>query len=232
MKRIAILIDPEKTNTDDIEKIAAVTHDDQPDFFFVGGSTASGSDVDAVVRSLKRHANVPVALFPGAADQFTPAADVLLLLSLISGRNPEFLIGQHVKAAMAIAKSDIKVVPTGYLLIDGGCETTVQRVTQTKPLDPDDLDDIVATALAGQQLGLHAIYLEAGSGAIKPVPDSVIMTVKRHTRLPIIVGGGICDEAAAHNAFDAGADVLVIGNAIEKDPSLAPRLIRLTHAYR
>ncbi len=232
MKRIAILIDPDKTHPDGIEKISAVTRDTPPDFFFVGGSTARGSDVGDIVRSLKRHTNVPIVLFPGASDQFTPAADVLLLLSLISGRNPDFLIGQHVKAAKAIAQSDIKVVPTGYLLIDGGCETSVQRVTQTQPLNPDDIDIIVSTALAGQQLGLRAIYLEAGSGANTPVPVSVITAVKQHTNLPIIVGGGIRNELAAQNALDAGADIIVIGNAIENDRSLAPRLIRLTRAYK
>ncbi len=231
MKKIGILIDPDKTSESDAETLCQTLKAECPDIILVGGSSVD-KDITPVVSALKRHLTIPVILFPGSANQFTSKADAILLLSLISGRNAEYLIGQHVLAANRIEESGIKVIPTGYILIDGGCMTSVQRVTQTEPLDPNDQETIVSTALAGKLLGLQALYLEAGSGALNPVPENVIAAVKQRTGLPLIVGGGIRDKEHARKALEAGADVIIVGNAAEKNPELISELTRLTHSFK
>lgn len=224
-----MLLDPDNCTIDKIDKLATQFSSAAPDLLLVGGSLVS-SDVDVFIKKLKSVTTIPIVLFPGSATQFSPSADGLLLLSLISGRNPDFLIGQHVISAPAIAKSNVEVIPTGYMLIDGGAVTSVQYISGTMPI-PSSKDDIaMATAQAGQLLGLKVIYLEAGSGATRSVPTEMISAVRNVINIPLIVGGGIRSASEAKAACKAGADIIVIGNALEKDASLLPELCEAVHS--
>ena len=226
-KSLALLLDPEKANLDALP-ITDLCH---PDYLFVGGST--GGDTTAFVQNLKSSISnlqspIPVILFPGNSSQFTPQADGILFLSLLSGRNPEFLVNQQVKAARAIHESQVDFVPTAYILIDGGVETSTMRVSQTQPLDPTDINTIVDTCIAAELMGKKAIYLEAGSGAIRPVPPEIIKAVRAVTSVTLIVGGGIRTPEAMNAAYDAGADVVVIGNHFEQHPEELAKFCRKT----
>lgn len=214
---LALLLDPEKANIDALP-ITAACH---PDYIFVGGST--GGDTTEFIDSLKSKisslkSSIPVILFPGDATQFSPKADGILFLSLLSGKNPEYLVNQQVKSARAIHDSHIDFVPTAYVLIDGGVETSTMRVTQTQPLDPNDITTIVDTCIAAELMGKKAIYLEAGSGAKIPVSVDIIKAVRASTSITLIVGGGIRTPEAMNAAYDAGADIVVIGNHFEQHP--------------
>ena len=216
-KGLALLLDPEKANLDALP----LTADCHPDYIFVGGST--GGDTTDFVKSLKSKiknlkSKIPVILFPGNATQFSPKADAILFLSLLSGRNPEYLVDQQIKSARAIRESHMDFVPTAYILIDGGVETSTMRVTGTKPLDPDDLDTVVDTCIAAELMGKKAIYLEAGSGARIPVSPDIIRAVREKTSCTLIVGGGIRNPEAMNAAYAAGADIVVIGNHFEDHP--------------
>lgn len=210
----AVLIDPEKCIGAVLDDVIATANKAKPDFIFVGGSQLQNS-VDETVIHIKRLTTIPVVLFPGNAFQLTNKADALLLLSLISGRNAEWLIGQHVQAAKAIQESALETISTGYILIDGGNTTAVERVSKTKPLQRDAIDEVVSTALAGQLLGHKLIYLEAGSGAQNPVPTALIKAVKKTIDIPLIVGGGLTSTNAIKQAYEAGADIVVVGNYLE-----------------
>ena len=229
-KKMAMLIDPDSFSLDSMERLGRLLAAAPPDILLVGGSLVSTS-VDDFVLLLKTITTLPIVLFPGNAVQFAPSADGLLLLSLISGRNPEFLIGQQVVAAPAIAASSVEVIPTGYMLIDGGAVTSVQYMSCTQPIpasgeteDTTISDIAVATAQAGQLLGLGAIYLEAGSGARHHVPFEMISAVAGAIDIPLIVGGGIRDAETAARICQAGADMIVVGSALEKDPSMLVEL--------
>lgn len=216
-KSLALLLDPEKADLSRLE----ITPDSHPDYIFVGGST--GGDTTAFVRALKskienRKSEIPIVLFPGNSSQFTPEADAILFLSLLSGNNPEFLVGQQIKSARVIHDSHMDFVPTAYILIDGGVETSTMRVTNTKPLQPSDLQTIIDTCIAAELMGKQLIYLEAGSGAKTPVSSEIIRAVKAHTNIPLAVGGGIRTPEAMKAAFDAGASIVVIGNHFEDHP--------------
>lgn len=216
-RSLALLLDPEKA---DLARLS-FTDECHPDYLFVGGST--GGDPTGFVKDLKSaisnlQSKIPIILFPGNSSQFTPEADGILFLSLLSGRNPEFLVNQQVKAARAIRDSQTDFVPTAYILIDGGVETSTMRVSQTKPLDPADIDTIVDTCIAAELMGKKAIYLEAGSGAIHPVSSQIIKAVREKTSVTLIVGGGIRTPEAMQTAYKAGADVVVIGNHFETHP--------------
>ena len=211
------MLDPEKA---DLSRLS-FTDECHPDYLFVGGST--GGDPTDFVKNLKSaisnlQSKIPIILFPGNSSQFTPEADGILFLSLLSGRNPEFLVNQQVKAARVIRDSQTDFVPTAYILIDGGVETSTMRVSQTKPLDPADIDTIVDTCIAAELMGKKAIYLEAGSGAIHPVSSQIIKAVREKTSVTLIVGGGIRTPEAMQTAYKAGADVVVIGNHFETHP--------------
>ena len=214
---MALLLDPEKANLDALH----FSDSCHPDYIFVGGST--GGNPTEFVRNLKSkicnlQSSIPIILFPGNSSQFTPEADAILYLSLLSGNNPEYLVGQQVKSARAIYESHMDFVPTAYVLIDGGVETSTMRVTQTKPLDPNDIDKIIDTCLAAEMMGKKLIYLEAGSGAKNPVKPEIIREVKSRISVPLIVGGGIRTPEAMNDAFSAGADIVVIGNHFESHP--------------
>ncbi len=211
-KLLVLLLDPEKADLDKLPLADGCL----PDLVFVGGST--GGNCDALVAALRRRTGVPVVLFPGSALQFSPDADALLFLSLLSGRNAETLVGQQVRAARAVRRSGIESIPMGYILIDGGKETAVQRVTHTQPIPQNDLAQIVDTTIAAELLGKQLIYLEAGSGALTPVSARIIRTVRENTNIPLIVGGGIRTTEQMIEAFDAGADMVVIGNHFEAHP--------------
>ena len=216
-KGLALLLDPEKA---DLSRLT-FTPDCHPDLIFVGGST--GGDPTEFIKELRKnlpitHYPLPIILFPGDAAQFSPSADAILFLSLLSGRNPEYLIGQQVKSARVIQDSHIDFIPTAYILIDGGIETSTMRVTGTKPLAPDDIDTIIDTCIAAELMGKKAIYLEAGSGALNPVSPSIIRAVRERVSTTLIVGGGIRTPEAMNAAFDAGADIVVIGNHFESHP--------------
>tara|TARA_B100000929_G_C15504481_1_gene418415 strand:- start:960 stop:1676 length:717 start_codon:yes stop_codon:yes gene_type:complete len=213
-KMLAILIDPDKFNEAGVSEFIQdipenVTH------IFVGGSTVETGRTCAVVKAIKNVCGLPTILFPGDHSQISTHADALLFLSLISGRNPEFLIEQQVRSVEKIKNTNLEIIPTGYILIDGGRETSVQKVSNTIPLPQNNIQQIVNTALAGQYSGKKLIYLEAGSGAKFPVSSEIIQAIKEAINIPVIVGGGICSKQQLQLAYDAGADLVVIGTAFE-----------------
>ncbi len=229
-KKLALLLDPEKANLD----VLPITEESHPDYIFVGGST--GGDTTDFVRHLKslianRKSRIPIILFPGNSSQFTPEADGVLFLSLLSGNNPEYLINQQIKSARRIHESHIDFIPTAYILIDGGVETSTMRVTGTKPLDPTNIDTIVDTCIAAELMGKKAIYLEAGSGAIHPVSTDIIQAVRSHTSVTLIVGGGIRTPEAMNAAYAAGADIVVIGNHFESHPEDLAHFLTVKRSY-
>ena len=227
-KAFAVLIDPDKEDGSGLGKVMQLAVDAHVDFFLVGGSHLQNNHLDTCVELLKTTA-IPVVLFPGDTRQITPQADAILLLSLLSGRNADLLIGHHVAAAAQLKQSGLEILPTGYLLIDGGNATSVASVTGTIPIPSEANSLATDTALAGQQLGMKLIYLEAGSGANQPVPVQMIMDVRKELDIPLIVGGGIRTPEMATVACDAGADMIVVGNAIEHDVSLISELAMAVH---
>jgi phosphoglycerol geranylgeranyltransferase len=215
-KQLALLVDPDKYSKESLALFVELANETLPDCIMVGGSLVAGS-VQQVVQYIKLHTNIPVVLFPGNSHQLCNEADALLLLSLLSGRNADFLIGQHVVAAKAIRDSGIESISTGYILINGGCCTSVEYMSNTKPIPHNKVEIIVATAIAGELIGNRMVYLEAGSGATIPVSKEAIQAVRQAISLPIIVGGGIRTVEQAKDAYLAGADMIVVGNALEKD---------------
>lgn len=216
-RSLALLLDPEKANLDAL----ALSEECCPDYIFVGGST--GGDTTEFIRALKAklsivHCPSSIILFPGNSSQFSQEADGILFLSLLSGNNPEYIVGQQIKAARTIRESQINFIPTGYILIDGGVETSTMRVSQTKPLNPTDINTIVDTAIAAELMGKKAVYLEAGSGAITPISPQIIKAVREKISISLIVGGGIRTPEAMNAAYNAGADVVVVGNHFEQHP--------------
>lgn len=218
-KQLAILIDPGKYGVDCLVNLLQIMQQKPPHYILVGGSTTSSS-MDETINLIRQYLNVPVILFPGNASQFTPKADALMYLSLISGRNPDYLIGQHVLSSISIKKSGLKVVSVGYMLIESGRMTSVEYISNTKPIPSNKSEIAVCTAVAGELLGMQSIYLEAGSGADRPVPAEMIAVVKKNISIPLIVGGGIRTVEALKNAYASGADVVVVGNILEEKPEL------------
>jgi phosphoglycerol geranylgeranyltransferase len=220
-KSIAVLVDPDKA--EDPSKLLQLIHlasENCVDFFFVGGSLITTSNLASVVKLIKENVTIPVVLFPGNNMQIDATADALLFLSLISGRNPELLIGQHVAAAPIIRNTKLEVIPTGYLLINSGRTTSVAYISNTTPIPDDKYSLAACTAMAGEMLGLQLIYLDAGSGADSEIRAKMIATVRKSVNVPLIVGGGINTSQKAFNALEAGADMIVIGNSLEKNPNL------------
>jgi phosphoglycerol geranylgeranyltransferase len=220
---LSILVDPDKAAEEHLEKIVE-SSENQSDIFFVGGSLVTELKLDQTIDGLKKRSKKPVVLFPGSLLQISNKADALLFLTLISGRNPELLIGHHVVAAPMIRKTQLEVMPVGYMLIDGGKPTTASYMSHTSPIPANKPEIAVCTAMAGEMLGLKLLYLDAGSGAENPVSAEIISAVREATDLPIIVGGGIRTAEQAGKAAKAGATVVVVGNALEKDPGLISQL--------
>lgn len=218
-KRIALLVDPDAYDNNSLEELTAMINQYPPDLILVGGSILF-KPIDLTITSLKLGCNVPVFIFPGNLFQLSDRADGIFFLSLISGRNPEFLIGNHVLAAPHLGRSGIEVIPTAYMLIGNGQSTSVEYMSNTNPIPGDKIDIAVATAMAGEMLGLKALYLEAGSGASHSVEPGMISAIRKNISLPLIAGGGIRSEAKAMELFHAGADMIVVGNAVEKNPAL------------
>ncbi|MDP4821225.1 MAG: geranylgeranylglyceryl/heptaprenylglyceryl phosphate synthase [Saprospiraceae bacterium] len=223
-KQLAVLIDPDKEPSDDVLSVLSSGTRSGVDYLFVGGSLLVQGETDACVARLRTHSSLPIVLFPGNHIQLSDHADAILLLSLISGRNPDFLIGQHVVAAPALRKSKLEIIPTGYLLIDGGSPTAASYISNTMPIPANKPEIAAATAMAGEMLGLQLIYLDAGSGAKQPVRPELIAEVRRHTDVPILTGGGIHSPEQAMAAAKAGADLIVIGTAFEKYPEQLPAI--------
>lgn len=214
-KLLAILIDPDKFEISETDLFLQnipinTTH------LFVGGSTVAKGETEKVVEVLKSKTHFPIFLFPGDYSHISSSADVLLFLSLLSGRNAEYLVGQQVKSISKLKNSSLEIIPTGYILLDGGNISSVSKVTKTAPLDQENIDEVVHTALAGQYMGAKLIYLEAGSGAKITVKPEIISKVKEAIKIPLIVGGGIKTQAQKQSAYIAGADMVVMGTAFER----------------
>jgi len=219
-KQFAILVDPEQCNHMILKKLVALATSSAVDYIFVGGSLLVNDNLDKCISLIRKETDLPVILFPGSEMQVNGKADAILLLSLISGRNPELLIGKHVIAAPYIRASGLTVLPTGYMLIESGNSTTALYMSNTTPI-PRDKDDIaICTAMAGEMLGMKLIYMDAGSGAAQPIPLSMIRRVKEKITIPPNIGRGIGNPEIAYESSKAGADMIVVGTAIENDVEL------------
>ncbi len=216
----AVLADPDKIAPADMQYLARLCNDAGVDFLFMGGSLLMAHQMELCIQRFKSESDIPVVLFPGSPAQVTPYADGLLYLSLISGRNPDLLIGQHVVSAPQVKASGLEVISTGYILIDGGAQTTVSYMSGSLPIPADKPEIALCTAWAGELQGKHVIYLDAGSGARNPVSVSMIQKISSHIDIPLIVGGGITTPDKVYENCRAGANITVVGNAIEKDPML------------
>ncbi|MCB9081032.1 MAG: geranylgeranylglyceryl/heptaprenylglyceryl phosphate synthase [Lewinellaceae bacterium] len=223
-KQLALLIDPDGLDDAALERLLDIAAEGIIDYLFLGGSLMVHDRLDHCLLRIRQRAALPIVLFPGSPLQIHPGADAILFLSLISGRNPELLIGQHVIAAPYIRDAGLETIPTGYMLIDGGAPTTASYMSNTLPLPADKPAIAVCTALAGTMLGLQVLYLDAGSGARQPVPVALISAVRDAVNTPLIIGGGIRTPQQAQQAWAAGADVLVVGNAVERNPVLLAEL--------
>ena len=226
-KQLAVLIDPDKIKLDKVSGFIKKVNRSIITHIFVGGSTVDEHITDVLVEEIKRYTKRPVVLFPGDVTQITGKADAILFLSLISGRNSEYLIGKHIMSISKLKETNLDVISTGYILIESGKETAVERVTETEPLSRTSIQHIVDTAKAGELLGMKLIYLEAGSGAKFQVSKEIILKVKKELNIPLIVGGGIKSKKQLENAYHAGADLVVIGTAFEEDESFFDELKKI-----
>ena len=218
-KRIALLVDPDGYDNDGLDELIGKINQFPPDLLLVGGSILF-KPIDLTITALKLGTRLPVFIFPGNLYQLSDRADGILFLSLISGRNPEFLIGNQVLAAPHLSRSGIEVIPTGYMLIGDGKMSSVEYMSNSSPIPGDKADIAVATAMAGEMLGLKSLYLEAGSGASHTVQPAIVSAIRKNISLPLMVGGGIRSIDTAEELFSAGADMIVVGNAVEKDPAM------------
>lgn len=229
-KAFAVLIDPDQVNDEKMHQLLDLANTAQADYLLVGGSLVISNYLDDCIQFIKRNSSIPVLLFPGSPSQVSKYADALLYLSLISGRNPELLIGQHVISAPFVKQSGLEILSTGYMVIDGGAPTTVSYISNATPLPADKNDIAMCTAMAGEMLGMKLIYMDAGSGAKRAVTESMIAAVSNNISVPLFVGGGITDPEKAYLNCKAGADVIVVGNAIEKDKSLIVEMAAAIHS--
>ena len=229
-RSFAVLIDPDNVNAGKIDELTGLAVDAGVDYLLVGGSLVISNHLDEVVQHIRRNCSIPVILFPGTPSQVSRYADGLLYLSLISGRNPELLIGQHVISAPAVRSSGLEIISTGYMVIDGGAPTTVSYISNAVPIPADKNEIALCTALAGEMLGMKLIYMDAGSGAKRPITESMIEKVAQVIEVPLVIGGGILDPEKAYRNCKAGADMIVIGNAIEKDASLIKEMSAAIHS--
>lgn len=229
-KSFAVLIDPDKVNNHNMEQLICLAVAAEVDYFLVGGSLVISNYLDECLQMIKKRCAIPTILFPGSPSQVSKYADALLYLSLISGRNPELLIGQHVISAPFVKKSGLEIMSTGYMVVDGGAPTTVSYISNASPLPADKNEIAVCTAMAGEMLGMKLIYMDAGSGAKKAISENMISKVAESISVPLIIGGGITEPEKAYRNCKAGADVIVVGNAIEKDPALIKEMATAIHS--
>ena len=228
-KLFAVLIDPDKVAGEQLLLTLELAEQSGADLFLVGGSTVANGQTAKTLQFIKQHSTIPMLLFPGDHQHLSDAADALLFLSMVSGRNAEYMIGQQVAAAEWLRQHPMEVISTAYMLIDGGGEPAVKRVTQTQPIPLSDSQLAADTAFAARLMGFKATYLEAGSGAKEPVPTEMIQVVRQQITGPLFVGGGIRNENSAAATARAGADVVVVGNILEKDPTLMPTMVKAVH---
>src|SRR5580692_282801 len=229
-RSFAVLVDPDNVNAKKIEELTSLAISAGVDYLFVGGSLVISNHLDEVVQHIRANCSIPVILFPGTPSQVSRFADGLLYLSLISGRNPELLIGAHVISAPAVRKSGLEIISTGYMVIDGGAPTTVSYISNASPIPADKNEIAMCTAMAGEMLGMQLIYMDAGSGARHPIREEMIAAVASHIDIPLVVGGGIRDPEKAYLNCKAGANVIVVGNAIEKDAILIKEMADAVHS--
>jgi len=220
LKKLALLIDPDKFDKDLLMQQIKVANDSLVDFIFLGGSLITNNALDITIQIIKKNTNIPVVIFPGDGTHIHKDADAILFLSLISGRNADFLIGNQVHTASLIKEMGVESIPTGYMLIESGKITSAQYMSNTMPIPKTKSDIAVATAIAGEMLGLKTIYMDAGSGADEAISSEMIRKVKHSVDIPLIIGGGIRDAETAKRIVDAGADIIVVGNAAEKNPKI------------
>jgi putative glycerol-1-phosphate prenyltransferase len=230
-KSIALLLDPDKAKGEPLQNILKTANESKTDYIFVGGSLTFNS-IDNLIDEVRKLSSIPVILFPGNLLQLTLKADLVLLLSLISGRNSELLIGNHVIAAPYLKDAREKLVSVGYILVSCGNKTTVEYISQTEAIPPDKPEIAVATALAGEMLGLRMIYLEAGSGASNPIPTNLIRSVRDNITIPLAVGGGIKNSDQIEGIFNAGADLIILGNGCEKNPALLTEACKIRDKFK
>lgn len=229
-KHLAVLIDPDSIESESqLVNICQRSNDASIDFILVGGSLITNGFFDKCIQIIKQHTQIPVVLFPGNIMQVSKDADAILLLSLISGRNPDLLIGKHVLAAPMLKQSGLEIIPTGYMLIDGGNITSVSYMSNTTPIPAEKHSIAACTAMAGEMLGLQVTYMDAGSGAQHPISTKIISAVRESVNGPIFIGGGIKTPEGAVAACKAGADVVVVGNAFEKEPELINQIANAVH---
>src|SRR5664279_1807157 len=229
-KSFAVLVDPDKVNDEKVLQLIELGIAANIDYFLVGGSLVVSNYIDECVGLIKQHCTIPVILFPGSPNQISKKADALLYLSLISGRNADLLIGQHVISAPVVRQSGLEIMSTGYMVVDGGAPTTVSYISNASPLPADKNEIAMCTAMAGEMLGMKLIYMDAGSGAKRAITESMIEKVAQSITVPLIVGGGIVDPEKAYLNCKAGANVIVVGNAIEKDESLIQEMAAAVHS--
>lgn len=227
-KSIAILIDPDNVDDETCKSVVQKGNEHQIDYFFVGGSLITNANLNNVISIVKSLSDIPVILFPGSNLHIDSAADAILLLSLISGRNPDLLIGQHIISAPVLKRSNLEILSTGYILVDSGKQTTVSYISNSNPIPADKPSIAACTAMAGNMLGMNLIYLDAGSGALNTISTRMIGAVRRAIEGALIVGGGINTFQKAKDAFTAGADVVVVGTAVESDPGFIEEITSLT----
>ena len=230
-KSIALLLDPDKVREDTLPDVIKIAAEAETDFIMTGGSLTFKS-VDHLIESVRRHCSIPVVLFPGNLLQLSHKADMILLLSLISGRNPELLIGNHVIAAPYLRDVRDKLISVGYILVGCGSKTSVEYISQTEAIPCDKPDIVTAKAIAGEMLGLKMIYLEAGSGSANPVPKGVIKAVREEISVPLAVGGGIRNKNEIKEIYEAGADLIILGNGCEKKPGLLAEACKVRDTFR
>ncbi|MCC2545786.1 geranylgeranylglyceryl/heptaprenylglyceryl phosphate synthase [Hymenobacter sp. BT175] len=230
-KSLAVLLDPDHLDEASCEQVLELSRAHPVDYFFMGGSLVMNTRQASLIRFIKSRSEVPVLLFPSHSLHLDPQADGILLLSLISGRNPDFLIGQHVISAPLLRASNLQILPTGYMLVDTGRQTTASYMSGTTPLPHDKPGIAACTAMAGEQLGLRLMYLDGGSGAMYPVSAAMIKAVRQAVDIPIIVGGGINTTEKAQAALTAGADVIVVGNQIEKAPAFLAEMSKVVRSF-
>ena len=228
-KLFAILIDPDKQNKKELKQIVEKAKSAKADLLFVGGSLLTNDSLNSCIETLKKNCDIPVVLFPGNAMQVNDKADAILFLSLISGRNAEMLIGKQVITAPILKQSSLELLPTGYMLIDSGKPTTASYMSNTTPIPHEKNAVATCTAMAGEMLGLKCIFMDGGSGALTPISENMIASVRKSIDIPLIIGGGISSGKKAAANCQAGADVIVVGNAIEKDENLIEEISNAIH---